>query len=43
MTLDKKNRSGRIRFVLPRSIGFVELTDEAAPEIVRPVVEEWTR
>ena len=28
MGLDKKNRGGRIRFVLPRSIGRVELTDD---------------
>ena len=27
MTRDKKNRLGKIRFVLPRSIGRVELTD----------------
>lgn len=27
MTLDKKNRDGRIRFVLPRKLGHVELTD----------------
>ena len=28
MTRDKKNQHGRIRFVLPRRIGHVELTDE---------------
>ena len=27
MTLDKKNRDGRIRFVLPKKLGHVELTD----------------
>ena len=29
MSRDKKNRLGRIRFVLPRSIGKVEFTDAA--------------
>jgi 3-dehydroquinate synthetase len=28
MSRDKKNRQGSIRFVLPRGIGRVELTDE---------------
>lgn len=35
MTRDKKNRDGKIRFVLPRRIGTVELTDEATVEVVR--------
>jgi 3-dehydroquinate synthase len=33
-TLDKKNRSGATRFVLPRSLGLVELTSEVRPDQV---------
>ena len=35
MTRDKKNRDGKIRFVLPRVIGRVELTDVPSVEDVR--------
>ena len=35
---DKKNRRGKLRFVLPRSIGKVELTDEAGERDVRAVL-----
>jgi 3-dehydroquinate synthase len=38
MARDKKNRLGKIRFVLPRSIGAVELTDTASPDDVRAVL-----
>ena len=38
MSRDKKNRLGRIRFVLPRSIGKVELTDSAGEDDVRAVL-----
>lgn len=38
MARDKKNRGGRIRFVLPRSIGRVELTDAAGAEEVTAVL-----
>jgi 3-dehydroquinate synthase len=38
MGRDKKNRGGRIRFVLPRSIGCVELTDAAGESDVRAVL-----
>ncbi len=38
MTRDKKNRGGAIRFVLPRRLGHVELTDEATAEDVRAVL-----
>jgi len=38
MTRDKKNRRGKIRFVLPRSIGKVELTDAAGIDDVRAVI-----
>jgi 3-dehydroquinate synthase len=34
MTHDKKNQRGKIRFVLPRSLGRVKLTDAAGPEDV---------
>jgi 3-dehydroquinate synthase len=39
MRRDKKNRAGRIRFVLPRSIGRVELTDDAGEAEVRAVLD----
>ena len=35
MTRDKKNRGGRVRFVLPRALGRVELTDAPTAEDVR--------
>lgn len=38
MTRDKKNRGGRIRFVLPRAIGRVELTDGPESAEVRAVL-----
>jgi 3-dehydroquinate synthase len=38
MARDKKNRAGKIRFVLPRSIGKVELTDAASHDDVRAVL-----
>ena len=38
MGRDKKNRGGRVRFVLPRSIGRVELTDAAGEADVRAVL-----
>lgn len=39
MTRDKKNRDGKIRFVLPRGIGRVELTDAAGVEDVRAALD----
>jgi 3-dehydroquinate synthase len=38
MTRDKKNRGGRIRFVLPRALGRVELTDAPTEADVRAVL-----
>lgn len=38
MGRDKKNRGGRVRFVLPRGLGQVELTDVASVEDVREVL-----
>jgi 3-dehydroquinate synthase len=38
MARDKKNRQGKVRFVLPRSIGKVELTDIASPDDIRAVL-----
>ena len=38
MARDKKNRRGKIRFVLPRAIGRVELTDAAGHDDVRAVL-----
>jgi 3-dehydroquinate synthase len=43
MGRDKKNRGGRVRFVLPRAIGRVELTDAAGPEDVLRVLGEMGR
>jgi 3-dehydroquinate synthase len=37
---DKKNRCGRLRFVLPHTIGRVELTDAPELEDVRAVLAE---
>ena len=39
MGRDKKNRGGRLRFVLPRSIGHVELTDLADESDVRAILD----
>jgi 3-dehydroquinate synthase len=38
MSRDKKNQRGRIRFVLPRALGHVELTDAAGLDDVREVL-----
>lgn len=38
MTRDKKNRGGRVRFVLPRALGQVELTDAPTIDDVRAVL-----
>jgi 3-dehydroquinate synthase len=40
MTRDKKNQSGRIRFVLPQAIGRVELTDAPSEAQVRDVLAQ---
>jgi 3-dehydroquinate synthase len=39
MSRDKKNLRGQIRFVLPRSIGAVELTDTASAADIRAVLD----
>lgn len=38
MKHDKKNRSGRVRFVLPRRLGHVELTDEPTDDLILAVL-----
>ena len=38
MTRDKKNQKGKIRFVLPRRLGHVELTDAADEAAIRSVL-----
>jgi 3-dehydroquinate synthase len=38
MTHDKKNRAGSLRFVLPRRLGHVELTDVVTPDRIRRVL-----
>ena len=41
MKHDKKILQGRIRFVLPRSIGEVFVTDEVSPSLVEQVLVNW--
>lgn len=43
MSRDKKNQGGRIRLVLPRSIGRVELTDEPTADQLRDLLGELCR
>lgn len=43
MSRDKKNQGGRIRLVLPRSIGRVELTDEPTTEQLRDLLGDLCR
>jgi 3-dehydroquinate synthase len=38
MGKDKKNRRGKIRFVLPKELGFVELTDEPDEADIRAIL-----
>ena len=38
MGRDKKNQRGKVRFVLPRALGLVELTDAASPDDVHAVL-----
>lgn len=39
MKHDKKNRSGRVRFILPKSLGKMQLTDEPTPAQIQAVLE----
>ncbi len=39
MAQDKKVRAGKLRFILPRSIGDVFITDEVSPALVREVLD----
>jgi len=43
MGRDKKNRGGRIRLVLPRRLGSVELTDAATTDDLREVLHDLCR
>jgi|PlaIllAssembly_1097288.scaffolds.fasta_scaffold125477_1 3-dehydroquinate synthase len=45
MQHDKKIKSGKIRFILPKSIGQVFITDEVSPNIVEKVLMEmkWAK
>jgi 3-dehydroquinate synthase len=43
MGRDKKNRGGRIRLVLPRRLGTVELTDAATADDLRGVLHDLCR
>jgi 3-dehydroquinate synthase len=42
MRLDKKVQSGKIRFILPRRIGEVFITDDVNPAVVEKVLMEMT-
>ena len=39
MKYDKKNRSGKVRFVLPRGLGRMELTDEPTDDQIRQTLQ----
>jgi len=41
MTLDKKNQQGRLRMVLPRSVGRCELTSDYSTEAVQAFLESF--
>ena len=43
MSRDKKNRSGRIAFVLPRKVGAVELCEDVPERELRAAIESVTR
>ena len=40
MRSDKKTKNGRIRFILPRRIGTVEVADDVPPELIESVLRE---
>jgi 3-dehydroquinate synthase len=42
MRYDKKVQGGKIRFVLPRAIGQVFITDDVSPAVVENVLWEMT-
>jgi 3-dehydroquinate synthase len=42
MRYDKKVQSGKIRFVLPRSIGEVFITGDVSPKVVEKILGEMT-
>ncbi len=37
---DKKVEAGKVRFVLPTRIGHATVTDQATPDVIRPVLEQ---
>ncbi len=41
MKHDKKILKGKIRFILPKSIGEVFITDEVSPSLVEKVLVGW--
>jgi 3-dehydroquinate synthase len=43
MYADKKNKGGKIRFVLPTCIGDAVISDAAGPELVRTTLEEMKK
>jgi 3-dehydroquinate synthase len=42
MRYDKKVQGGKIRFVLPRAIGQVFITDDVSPAVIEKVLGEMT-
>ena len=40
MAHDKKKQHGRLRFILPRRIGAVEIVDDVPPAVIRTVLDE---
>ncbi len=40
MASDKKKLNGRLRFILPRRIGEVEIVDDVPPAVIRTVLDE---
>ena len=40
LTLDKKNLGGRIRMVLPRRLGAVEVVDPVPPDLIREAIQD---
>ena len=41
MQHDKKISQGRIKFILPKKMGEVFITDEVSPSLVEEVLQDW--
>jgi len=40
VSVDKKSKAGKVRFILPKTIGVVEMSDKVTPEMVEAVIRE---